>query len=912
MIFERHFTKEGTPPFDTVEWKLFNCKIVGKKGNIVFEQKDVEFPSSWGQNDVDITAEKYFAGALNTKNRESSLKQVITRVAEWYTEKGVKDGYFTSSVDAEVFKDELMYILLHRYCIFNSPVLFNVGIHKDPQVSACFITSIEDTMDSISEKMKIEMDIFRKGSGDGTNLSNVRSSKEKVATGGNAMGPLPIIRISDKIAAAVKSGGKTRRAALMKELNIEHGDIEDFITQKAEVEKAAKVLIRAGWSNDFDDPKGAYGLLGLQNFNESVSIFDSFMESLYKDEDWALISINPYNISLKDSEHKRTQQGVFVQDKEGDWFLQRRGDGGNLQYFRVLKWAKAKDLWNLICQSAWECADPGLQFYDTINKWNTCKNDGEITGSNPCSEYFFLENTSCNLASHNLLMYEKEDGTFDYTSYMFVTRLFITAMDISVHNASYPTKKIANRTKQYRTVGLGYSNVGALLLSKGIPYDSDEGRFFIGSLTALLLATSYNTSAQLAKELGAFERYEANKHSVSNVLNMHKDEIIKLITDVKYFLTSYESNVLQQSKDILQVARDIIPIDVPIRNAQTVVIAPTGTIAFWLGAETTGIEPMLGLKVYKKMVGGGFLELTSSCVKKGLSVLGYNKRDIEIIQKQIQENGYVVQNPLKEEHIKIFETSFGKQNLLKPEAHVKMMAVCQPFISGAISKTVNLTENSTVEDISKIYQLSWDLGLKSVSVYRDNCKGSQPLTSSIEDEKLHTNGRPIPVRKRLPKKYPSHGHEFQIGNQKGFLNLGFYPDTKELGATFITISKAGSTLNGFMNAIAILISHMLQYKIPVEEVISTLRNLQFDPSGFTDNPDIKTATSIPDYVAKYIENYLQENTIKEENVEIKKSISSVNQIEGAYGPPCNVCGQLTVKAGTCFRCINCGETTGCS
>ena len=905
MKFNRHFTREGVHPFEEVNWKLFNCQLKNDKDKVIFSQDNVEFPDFWEQNSIDITTEKYFSGAIGSRGRENSLKQPLVRISEWYTEKGKKDGYFTTEEDANIFKEELIYILLHQHAVFNSPVLFNVGVQKDPQVSACFILSAEDTMDSISENMKIEMDIFRKGSGAGTNHSKLRSSKEKVSVGGYAMGPLPPMRISDKVAGATKSGGKTRRAALMKELNIDHGDIEDFITQKAEIERAAKVLIKAGWNKDFDDPKGAYGILGLQNFNESVSVFNSFMKAYKKDEEWALIRRKESSFPGR-QDSKNTSQGLFIKDENNNWYLDKSSEvKGSIEdaYFEVIKWVKAKTLWNLICESAWECADPGLQFYDTINEWHTCKNDGDITGSNPCSEYFFLEDTSCNLASHNLLSYLGEHG-FNFDSYMYVTRLFIVAMDISVSNASYPTKKIAAKTKLYRTLGLGYSNVGALLMSIGLPYDSDKGRYFIASLTALLLSESYLTSSLLASELGSFERYEENREHVVEVLGKHKQKIQDLVRRINI---GSISDIEAFSINLLNLAYDRFPTDSPVRNAQTVVIAPAGTISFWLSADTTGMEPMLGLITYKKLVGGGFLELTSLVVEKGLQFLNYEKEDLEVILSQIKQDGYVKVGPLREEHLKVFETSFGAHNLLCPLAHIKMMSECQPFISGGISKTVNLPSDATIEDISEVYLKAWELGLKSISVYRDNCKGSQPL-NTIKDSKVLVNGRPKPIRKRLPKKRPGHGHEFQVGPQKGFLNFGIYPDSGEVGDIFVEISKGGSTLNGLMNTIAILISHMLQYGIPVEEVIETMKNLQFEPSGFTDNPDIKTASSIPDYIARYMELLLSElNQSREREKEESKRKESYQ----LSGPPCSFCGHLTVKSGTCYKCNNCGETTGC-
>lgn len=893
MEFQRYFTKVNVHPFDDVNWIKTTSQINGKNGEVIFKQENVEFPDFWEQNAIDITVEKYFAGALGSKNREYSLKQLINRVVDWYVEKGNQDKYFNSETDRVIFKMELTYILLHQYGMFNSPVLFNVGIQEKPQVSACYIVSAEDTMDSISKNMKVEMDIFRKGSGAGSNRSNLRSSKESVSTGGTAMGPLLPIQIYDKIAKATKSGGKTRRSAKMEILNIDHGDIENFITQKAEIERAAKVLIKEGWNPDFDDPKGAYGILGLQNFNESVSVFNSFMKAVEKDEDWALIERKETLHLPFHSGEKKTEQGFFCL-RNDKWYLQK-----NEKDYKIIKWLKAKDLWNLICESAWECADPGLQFYDTINEWNTCKKDGNINGSNPCAEYLFLDDTSCNLASLNLLKFLQEDDSFDINSYIQTIKIFITAMDISVHNASYPTEKITKKTIQYRTLGLGYTNLGALLLSKALPYDSDEGRNYAAALTALLLAVSYQTSAKLGNDLGSFERFEENKESMFKVLGRHREAIKNLYSnDIEDSETNY----------IIEQAKIIFPLNIgSFRNAQVVVIAPTGTISFMMGCETTGIEPVLGLTTYKKMVGGGYLKLTTPSVEKAKRKLNYHK-DGQILK----------------EHLPIFQTSFGNENVLSPEAHLKMMAAVQPFVSGAISKTVNLPNTATVEDISNIYHQAWKLGLKSVSVYRDNCKGSQPLNIKEYNKEI-VNEKVKPVRKLLPDSGPGHRHRFQIGGQTGFLQFGFYSDTNEIGEMFAEISKGGSTLNGLMNTVAILISHMLQYGIPPKEIIDSLKNLQFEPSGFTNNPNIRTASSIPDYIAKYIESLIyggekEKNSIstftllkKEYNNTLQQKIDEkfIQDLNNSAGPPCRICGYITIKTGTCYSCPNCGDHGGC-
>jgi len=623
--FKRHFTEEGMHPFDKIKWITTTAQVKDKNGEIKFQQEGVEFPDFWEQTAIDVTVEKFFAGALGSKNREISLKQVISGIVDWYKEKGRIDGYFASSKDANIFADELTFLLVNQYGIFNSPVWFNVRVQKEPQVSACYILSADDTMESISENMKIEMDIFRKGSGAGTNHSNLRSSFEEVSAGGTAMGPLLPIAISDKIAKATKSGGKTRRSALMKLLDIDHGDIETFITQKRDVEEAAKILVKYGsgkWDAEFNGSKSVYDLLPFQNFNESVSVFNSFKEALDKDEEWALlerkeVSEIGYHEALQE-EHKQTAQGLFVSPDLGKNWFYRVNDLISSRYKKVIKWVKAKDLWNSICEGSWYCGDPALQFIDTINRWHTCKADGKIRSSNPCSEYMFLDDTSCNLASHNLLKFLKKDNTFDVEGFVSATRIFITGMDISVSNASYPTKKIATKTKQYRTLGLGYANLGALLVATGLSYDSEEGRNCAAAITALLLAASYNQSARIAKELGAFERYEVNKESVKEVFDLHQKEIDKLFHKIS--LDPKSPRFLK----IVKEAQSLFPTsNTTVRNAQVTVIAPTGTTGLVLGCDTTGLEPLAGLVIYKKMVGGGLLKLVPLCIEKGLKTLGY-------------------------------------------------------------------------------------------------------------------------------------------------------------------------------------------------------------------------------------------------------------------------------------------------
>lgn len=897
MTFERFFTKRGEHPFDQVGWEKTSIEIKHSNGSVLLKQDNVEFPVFWNQISRDFTVDKFFAGSANSKNREHSLKQLLNRVVNWYVSCGEKDQYFDTEQDKEIFRDELTYILLHQYAMFNSPVLFNCGVKDTPQVSACFILSAEDSMDSISENTKIEMDIFRRGSGAGTNHSNLRSSQEEVSTGGLAMGPLLPMQISDKIAKAVKSGGKTRRAALMKILDIDHGDIEDFITQKAEVERAARILVEAGHSADFTDPKGVYSLLGLQNFNESVCTFDTFMYSLVNNSEWALVSRKPSKVpSIEVFEQKRLFQGLF--EKRGRYWYAIKED----KYYRVLKWVSPSHLYNLICESTWECADPGLQFYDTINRWHTCKADGPIRSSNPCSEYLFLDDTSCNLASLNLLKFwDDKTSRFRIKEYLHCIRIMLTAMDISVSNAFYPAKKLAIKTMQYRTLGLGWANLGALLFNKTLPYDSDEGRFFAGVITAVLQGAAYKTSAEIAEHLKPFERYEVNKFHIREVIEAHATKAQELKNTICNIENLADKEELCSLLDLATTYLNGVK-DKPIRNAQVTVIAPVGTIGYVMGVDTTGIEPYPGLLVYKKLVGGGMVKLINPAIDSVLLKLGYSSMDIKAIKQVIENDAEQLSacTVLKREHLPLFQTALSVNLSIAPEAHLKMLAAVQPFISGGISKTVNLPSTATVEDIKELYLEAWKLGIKSVSIYRDGSKVSAPL-STKENKKVVK--RVIPERRPLPKDRNGHTHEFKVGAHKGFLTLNFYPDTKELGEVFAEISKFGSTLNGFVDALAISISKMLQYGIPVAEIVNMYSNLQFEPAGFTGEEGIPAASSIPDYIARYIKLYLEENQVIDTSSGFEDSVKS--------GPLCTECGFLMTKTGTCAVCPNCGANTGC-
>lgn len=902
MHFKRVFTTEGKHPFDSINWVKTTSTLKDVSGKIIFSQPDVEFPDFWNQSDIDIFVEKYFAGAVGSRVREVSLKQSITRIVKWYKDCGIKDKYFDTEKDAQVFADELMYLFVNQYFSFNSPVLFNVGVVTPPQTSACFILSADDTMKSIRDNAGVEMSIFEKGSGAGSNRSNLRSSVERISGGGTAMGPLAAERIYDAVAGATKSGGKLRRAAKMSSLDIDHGDVELFIKQKAIVEKMAWDLKKLGWNTDFDHPESVYRFLPLQNFNESVGVFDAFMEAVKKDEKWSLVERRTTALPIEElvkETARYTSQGTFLNTPFGEWLVGEDVDHGQ----KVIKTFHARELFTTICNSAWMCGDPGVQFLDTMNKWHTCKADGKIRASNPCGEFLHLDDTSCNLASLNLVKFDEND-IFNTLKFERAIELLITAQDISVHNSSYPTKEITTKTKLYRNLGLGYTNLGALLLRKGLPYDSVEARYFTGAVTSLLTATAYKQSARLAKALGAFERYEDNKESVVSVLQLHLDAAEKLKYKVSLELENkplLKNTILH----LLETSTKNAVIHEPVRNAQVTVIAPAGTISFIMGADTTGCEPVLGLVSYKKLVGGGYLKLTTPSVTVALTKLGYTASDIVSIVKYIEDNDTIVDAPgLKQHHLPVFATSFGHTNTLSPAAHIKMLGEIQPFISGGISKTVNLPNSATVEDIAEIYMEAWQAGLKSIALYRDGSKASQPLNVK-KDEAASSNGRPKPVRKKLPKDRPAKIHEFSVGGQKGYLKLGFYPDSGKLGEVFIDVSKAGSTINGLIDHIGILTSMLLQYGVDIDEVINKFKDTKFEPSGMTSNPDIQFASSINDYIGKYLDK-LQIDTVGK--VQTKKKESSLE----FDGPPCLKCGHLTHKSGSCYTCRNCGATTSCS
>ncbi|MFM8248034.1 MAG: vitamin B12-dependent ribonucleotide reductase, partial [Acidimicrobiaceae bacterium] len=817
----RHFTAPGVHPYDQVVWERRDAQIKNwKDGSVAFEQLGVEFPVSWSLNATNIVAQKYFRGTPGTPERENSMRQVVDRVADTITKWGSECGYFIDQDEAESFCNELKFILITQRAAFNSPVWFNIGVNGVPQqASACFILAVDDTMDAILNWYKEEGTIFKGGSGAGINLSNIRSSAEHLKGGGTASGPVSFMRGADASAGTIKSGGKTRRAAKMVILNASHPDIEEFIWCKSREEKKARALRDAGFDMDLD---GADSFsVQYQNANNSVRVTDEFMQAVKDDADWNLTAV-----------------------KDG----------------RVVRTIRARDLWRQIATASWECADPGLQFDTTINKWHTAHAAGRINGSNPCSEYMHIDNSACNLASINLLKYLNDDNTFDVESYMHTIEVMFTAQEILVGNADYPTEKIAENSRLFRQLGLGYANLGALLMALGMPYDSTGGRAWAAALTSLMTGHAYATSARTASRMGPFAGFSANERYMLNVLRMHRDANLE-IDNV---------DVVQPSLvDAAAAAWDAAVRDgeeYGVRNSQASVLAPTGTIGLMMDCDTTGIEPDLGLVKFKKLVGGGNMTIVNQTVPRALNQLGYEAPIIDRIVAYIDENKTIVGSPdLKAEHLPVFACSMG-DNTIHYEGHVRMMGATQPFLSGAISKTVNMPEEATIEDIEELHMLSWELGVKAVAVYRDNCKVGQPLSTMKKDgeqgsstggdasgaatqviERIVERVVHQPVREKLPRSRRGRTFEFRVADCKGFATIGEYSDGRP-GEVFLTVSKQGSTLAGIMDAFAKSISYGLQYGVPMRAFIEAFVNTRFEPAGMTDDPDIRMASSIVDYL----------------------------------------------------------------
>ncbi|MBQ1073676.1 vitamin B12-dependent ribonucleotide reductase [Micromonospora sp. C31] len=814
LKIERVWTTEGVHPYDEVAWERRDVVMTNwRDGSVNFEQRGVEFPESWSVNAANIVTTKYFRGAVGTPEREWSLRQLIDRVVTTYRTAGEEYGYFAGPADAEIFAHELTWMLLHQVFSFNSPVWFNVGTPSPQQVSACFILAVDDSMDSILDWYKEEGLIFKGGSGSGVNLSRIRSSRELLSSGGNASGPVSFMRGADASAGTIKSGGATRRAAKMVILDVDHPDIQEFVVTKAREEDKIRALRDAG----FDMDLGGADIVSVQyqNANNSVRVSDEFMTAV---------------------------------ENGGGFDLRGRLDGA------VIETIDAKNLFRTISHAAWECADPGLQYDDTINDWHTCPETGRITASNPCSEYLHLDNSSCNLASLNLMKFLRADGGFEVEKFVRSVEFVITAMDISICFADFPTEKIGETTRAYRQLGIGYANLGALLMASGLPYDSEQGRSVAASITSLMTGTAYRRSAELAGVVGAYDGYARNAEPHKRVMRKHaaaNDEIKPTSTVATAIVREATKQWTQGNK---------IGDKFGWRNSQASVLAPTGTIGLMMDCDTTGVEPDLALVKFKKLVGGGSMQIVNQTVPRALRSLGYPEEQVEAIVEHIADHGHVVDAPgLKPEHYPVFDCAMGERSIA-PMGHVRMMAAVQPFISGAISKTVNMPEQATVEDVEKIYFEGWKLGLKALAIYRDNCKVGQPLSVAKPNKAVATTEAPAevekvvekvveyrPVRKRLPKKRPSQTVSFSVGGAEGYLTASSYPDDG-LGEVFLKMSKQGSTLAGVMDAFSVAISIGLQYGVPLETYVSKFTNMRFEPAGMTDDPDVRMAASVMDYI----------------------------------------------------------------
>ena len=903
LAIRRFFTTKGVHPYDEVEWELRDAIIQNyRTGEVAFEQKDVEVPKAWSQNATNIASQKYFRGTQGTPKRERSVKQMIDRVVGRYHEEGLARGYFVDADEAQVFKDELTHLLVTQKAAFNSPVWFNVGWRPkgEEQVSACFILSVDDEMSSILNWYVEEGTIFKHGSGAGINLSKIRSSREHLRSGGTASGPVSFMRGADASAGTIKSGGATRRAAKMVVLDVDHPDIKDFIWCKALEEKKARALRESGFDMDLDG-RDSHSIQ-YQNANNSVRVTNEFMQAALDDRPWKLLS--------------RTTDETIEE-------------------------ISAKDLLREIAQAAWECADPGMQYDTTINEWHTSPNSDRINASNPCSEYMHVDNSSCNLASLNLMKFVDADDRFDIDAFKHAVEVVFLAQEISVGFASYPTTAIGENSHRFRQLGQGYANLGALLMSQGLPYDSDEGRAWAGAITALMTGHCYATSAKIAQRVGAFDEYDKNREPMIKVMNMHRD-------------AAYDIEVGQSPQNLVDAARGSWDEAVALgethgyRNAQATVLAPTGTIGLLMDCDTTGIEPDLALKKTKKLVGGGTMSIVNQTVPRALRKLGYDEGQITEIVAFIDENSHVVGAPhLHEDHLPVFDTAMGERSI-NYMGHIRMMAAAQPFISGAISKTVNLPEHVSVEDVETAYVEGWRQGLKALALYRDNCKVAQPLAATKKEIKVDEPAAiPEPVRRRMPKARRSMTFKFRVGDTEGYLTAGEFAEGG-VGEIFLRVAKQGSTLAGIMDAFAISISMGLQYGVPLSAYVKQFCNTRFEPSGMTDDPDLRIATSILDYVFKRlaveylpvderhalgikiagerkaeIEDKLEApsqtadggngngngHAAKEESVIV---LGPVADVHSGSRPFCGQCGVEMNPAGSCFACPSCGSTSGCS
>ncbi len=899
LRFPRVFTRAGSNPFDEVEWDLRTAVISNENGQMVFEQRDVEFPKAWSQMATNVVASKYFRGQIGTPERERSVRQLIGRVVTTIQGWGLKQGYFASDTDGQNFADELTYLLLHQKASFNSPVWFNCGVEQKPQCSACFINSVGDTMEGILNLAKTEGLLFKWGSGTGTNFSSLRSSKEHIAGGGTASGPVSFMKGFDAFAGVIKSGGRTRRAAKMVILNIDHPDIVEYIKCKAEEEKKAWTLIDAGYNPSLNGP--AYASIFFQNSNNSVRVSDDYMKALESDGPWST---------------KAVVTGEVVET------------------------LKARDLMNMIADAAHQCGDPGMQYDTTVNDWHTCPNTARINASNPCSEYMFLDDSACNLSSLNLMKFLHADKTFDHDAYKHGVETMILAQEIIVDNASYPTPAIERNSHDYRPLGLGYANLGALLMSWGVPYDSAEGRSVAAFLTALMHGHAYATSARIAAVTGPFPGFQKNREPMLRVIQKHSAHVNRI--DVRNLPKD-----LRDSMDVVRTTWDecyTLGAEYGYRNSQVTVIAPTGTIAFMMDCDTTGIEPDIALVKYKKLSGGGMLKIVNNTVPEALRRLGYGEDAVDAIVRYVDEHETIEGAPgLKEEHLPVFDCAFKPKNgtrTIQPMGHIRMMEAVQPFISGAISKTVNMPETATPQDIADAYVAAWKAGLKAIAIYRDGSKRSQPLSTGKEDRGAAAVVAQ-PRRKRLPDERKSITHKFSVGGHDGYITVGMYDDGTP-GEIFIVMAKAGSTLNGVMDSFATAVSLGLQHGVPLKLFVNKFSHIRFEPHGFTKNADIPIAKSIIDYLFRwlgikflgYAPASVAHEAAKDDPLEAggvqavaESQLSLINGGNGhgkeameddrsfvsqADAPPCSDCGAIMVRRGACYSCLNCGATSGCA
>ena len=934
MEFARYFTLPGVDPYDEIEWEVRSAVIGNEKGKVVFEQRDVEIPRFWSQQATNIVVSKYFRGQLGTPGRERSVKALVGRVVDTITGWARDDKYFASDDALQAFSAELKHLLVYQKAAFNSPVWFNCGFEKAPQCSACFINSVQDTMDSILTLAKTEGMLFKFGSGTGSNLSPIRSARELLAGGGTASGPVSFMKGYDAFAGVIKSGGKTRRAAKMVILNADHPDIVEFINCKVQEEKKAWALIDAGYDGSFTGV--AYNSIFFQNSNNSVRVTDDFMRAVLDDGAWQTHAVTT-------------------------------GE--------VMDTYKARDLMRMIAGGTWTCGDPGMQFDTTVNEWHTCPETGRINASNPCSEYMFLDDSACNLASINLMKFLREDGEFDVAAFRAACRTMMTAQEILVSNSSYPTRAIEKNSHDFRPLGLGYANLGALLMSRGLPYDSDEGRAYAAAITAVMTGEAYAQSARIARDDGGpCAGYEKNREPFLRVMRKHRDAV-------------GEINPKLVPADLYAAARQAWDEAVALgeqhgyRNAQATVLAPTGTIGFMMDCDTTGVEPDIALVKYKKLVGGGLMKIVNGTVPMALERLCYTGPEIEAIVHYIDEHETIEGAPfLEEEHLAVFDCAFKPakgQRSIHYMGHIRMMGAAQPFISGAISKTVNVPREATVEEIEKAYLEAWRLGAKAISIYRDGSKRTQPLNTSkaqvADTRNIGDNVREVvkevvkvverPRRRKLPDERPSITHKFDIAGHEGYITVGLFEDGQP-GEIFLTMAKEGSTISGFADAFAQAISYALQYGVPLQVLVDKFSHARFEPSGMAKNPEIRFAKSIVDYIFRWLATkFLSPEAQFRAGVNLREGpvdpgsgirnagsegrASSSTAASGLPGslkpgtsdggsrpsadskassraiefaaiqsqedaPPCSTCGSIMIRSGSCYKCPNCGTTSGCA